>query len=101
MMKTTAPPFVGFVGDPPHCEKTMHSLSYIDLSEVRETPVSAFRDVRSIDPMPTTLGAWMEGCKRPNGRQQRFADICQQVRQANDEATRKALKLTLPAVTSP
>jgi hypothetical protein len=74
-------------------------LTYIDLREVWETPVSAFRDVRSIDPNPTTLGAWMEGCKRPNGRQQRFADICQQVRQAKDEATRKALKLTLPAVT--
>jgi hypothetical protein len=77
----------------------MHSLSYIDLSEVWETPVSAFRDVRSIDPMPYTLGAWLEGCKRPNERLQRYADICQQVRQAKDEATRKALKLTLPAVT--
>jgi len=49
--------------------------------------------------MPTTLGAWLEGCNRPNERQQRFADTVMQLRAIEDEATRKALKLTLPAVT--
>ena len=74
-------------------------LTYIDLREVWNAPVSAFKDVKTNKPTATTLGAWLMACKQPNEQQKRFADTCQELRQTEDEMAQKALKLSLPAVT--
>jgi hypothetical protein len=75
------------------------SLTYINTREVWETPLSAFRDVKSITPQAITLGRWLQSCKEPTGRQQDYADTVLRLRATEDEAQQKALKLTLPAVT--
>lgn len=74
-------------------------LKYIDIREVLETTVSAFKDVKTNKPTATTLGAWLMACKQPNEQQKRFANTCQELRQTEDETSQKALKLSLPAVT--
>ena len=76
----------------------MHSLSYIKLSEVSDTPLSVFRNVWDIAPKPTTLGTWIDSCKQPNERQMNYVNTVTKLRETDNEAEEKALKLSLPAV---
>lgn len=77
----------------------MHPLQYVKMADYWNTPVSVFGNVKSITAQHTTLGRWIEGCKRPTDRQQGYVDTVMRLRGIEDEAQQKALKLTLPAVT--